>query len=409
MAMPTFLPNFIKKIRTRDLLGRFLMYGFAGLALAVPAQSQAPDQNPDSNSPVAIPPAGPVQPQPAKDVQVQPPPPGSTWDRWGIEKIPEDDNWTRHFRLGAMVGLGIKANFNTTGSLNVNRPAGVFDDGYVRKDNTGNAGGQTSFWGYDTPGQYNSAAQTLTMHNTTSFNTSAGSDSSSSSFVGIDMAYGGNLFAWGSARVGWDLGFGWLPINLADKSTKNVTSINRSTLVFDARNPFGTIPGAPYQGGPQGGPTINPTPTPASGNQILTPGPLDDPWTVTGSSTLDVSLYTVRLGPSVYWDIGEYFGFSAGVGPAVGIVNGNYNFDETVTASSVGVNVHNKGQINGTDFVYGGYVNASLMYHLVRNGDLYVGVQYMSLGNANISGGGRSAQLDLGGQIYISAGLNWPF
>jgi hypothetical protein len=49
------------------------------------------------------------------------------------------------------------------------------------------------------------------------------------------------------------------------------------------------------------------------------------------------------------------------------------------------------------------------MYHLVQNGDLYVGVQYMSLGNASISGGGRSAQLNLGGQVYISAGINWPF
>jgi carbohydrate-selective porin OprB len=59
--------------------------------------------------------------------------------------------------------------------------------------------------------------------------------------------------------------------------------------------------------------------------------------------------------------------------------------------------------------VYGGYVNASLIYHLEENGDLYLGVQYMSLGKANISGGGRQGQLNLGGQVYITAGINWPF
>jgi hypothetical protein len=33
----------------------------------------------------------------------------------------------------------------------------------------------------------------------------------------------------------------------------------------------------------------------------------------------------------------------------------------------------------------------------------------MPLGNANFSGGERQAQLDLGGQLYISAGISWPF
>jgi hypothetical protein len=65
--------------------------------------------------------------------------------------------------------------------------------------------------------------------------------------------------------------------------------------------------------------------------------------------------------------------------------------------------------VDATDVVYGGYADATLMYHLVENGDLYLGVQYMSLGNANISGGGRSAELNLGGQVYITAGINWPF
>ena len=33
----------------------------------------------------------------------------------------------------------------------------------------------------------------------------------------------------------------------------------------------------------------------------------------------------------------------------------------------------------------------------------------MPLGNASFSSGGRAAELNLGGQIYVSIGVNWPF
>ena len=117
-------------------------------------------------------------------------------------------------------------------------------------------------------------------------------------------------------------------------------------------------------------------------------------------------LYTVRLGPTVYWDLNENFGLSAGAGPAIGIVSGDYKYDEITTPGAP----HNHGQFGATDLVYGGYVNATLMYHVPNeSADIYIGAQFMSLGNANFSGGGREASLKLGGQVYISAGINWPF
>ena len=85
---------------------------------------------------------------------------------------PDTDDWTRHFRIGGMVGLNISGNFHLNGNFNVsgNNPSkGIYDDGYVRRDQTGNSGGYTGFWGYDNASQYNAAAQTLTMHATTGF------------------------------------------------------------------------------------------------------------------------------------------------------------------------------------------------------------------------------------------------
>jgi len=88
-------------------------------------------------------------------------------------------------------------------------------------------------------------------------------------------------------------------------------------------------------------------------------------------------------------------------------VDGNYNYSETITAG--GNTIRNSGKINGTDFVFGGYVNGTLLYHLQNNGDLYLGVQYMPMTDATISGGGRQGRLNLDGQLNFSIGLNWPF
>lgn len=362
---------------------------FAGFALVASAQSQVPGQNPNPNAPVVISPDTPVQPQPA----VQPQQSLDTWDRfWKIEKVSEEDDWTRHFRIGAIVGLNISANFKTKGTFTPpnNADKGIYDDGYVRTDDTGNTE-WTSYWGYDKASQL--SGSTLTMHSTTSYSPSGSSEKSGSVFPGFDMAYGGNLWNWGRTRIGWDLGFGLLPINITDKSPMSAT-VNQTVYTFDT----GTIvvPGAPYYGGPSGlGPNITNNFTSA------TPGTTNG--TITGSHSLEVMLYTVRLGPSLYWDLNQHLGLSAGAGPAVGIMSGGLKYDEVVGT------IRNKGQVDATDLVYGGYVNATLMYHAVANGDFYVGVQYMSLGNATISGGGREGRLNLGGQVYITAGINWPF
>ena len=55
------------------------------------------------------------------------------------------------------------------------------------------------------------------------------------------------------------------------------------------------------------------------------------------------------------------------------------------------------------------YVNAAILYHAEENADIYLGAQFMPMGDATISGGGRQARLKLGGQTYISAGINWQF
>jgi len=152
----------------------------------------------------------------------------------------------------------------------------------------------------------------------------------------------------------------------------------------------------------------------SAGNPITigaTPTQLaDDTISGTGTSTrnLDVMLYTVRLGPTLYWDFDEHVGLYAGAGPAVGLVSGSLGYNENITLTD-GSTARNHGEISSTGMVYGGYVNATLVYHAVEGGDFYLGAQFMPMSSATISGGGRMGKLDLGGQVYITAGINWPF
>ena len=95
-----------------------------------------------------------------------------------------NEGWTRHFRLGALVGVNIDAEFKMSGQFSVSgsQPGTpgqpgvdhIYDDGYVRVDETGNAQGLTSYWGYNNASQYDPVAQTLTFHSASSFTTTSG-------------------------------------------------------------------------------------------------------------------------------------------------------------------------------------------------------------------------------------------
>ena len=319
----------------------------------------------------------------------------------GLVRIPKDtDDWTRHFRLGGMVGMNIGATFGMKGNFGIsgnNPAAGIFSDGYIEKDSTGSTTA-TANWGYDNASQL--SGNTLTMHANTGFSATGNSASDGGPFPGLDMAYGDNLWYWKHARIGWELGFNWLPIDISSSSTF-AGQVSSSTYKFSTGGI--TVPAAPYQGSAFGyGPLIPYPNYPVNPFSSTTAA-----GTVSGTHSLNVSLYNLRLGPSFYWDITRQVGMSLGFGPAVGLVNGDYEYNEYVT--SAGITTHNAGDISGTKLVYGGYANASLMYHLVNKGDIYISAQYEPLTDATISGGGREGTLDLGGQLYFSLGLNWPF
>jgi len=295
-----------------------------------------------------------------------------------------------------LAGFNIKADFTMTGTFGIGGTTGIYDDGYVLTDSTGNAGGLTGYWGYQNANQISGTS--LLMHRATSFSVLNGNSSGDDSpYIGLDVAYGDSYWYWEHAKIGWEFGFGFLPIHIAGQAS---VSVKQTVDSYDITGVLMPPPG--YQGGyDASGETalIGSSPTSSTGGNV----------TGTTSESLDVMLYTFRLGPTLYWNLCRPIGLYVGAGPAVGIVSGDLSSSGVITLSDGTTAQYNATHSNGTGLVYGGYVNATLVYHAVDGGDFYLGAQYMPLNGMTISGNGASGHLDLSGQVYITAGINWPF
>jgi hypothetical protein len=317
---------------------------------------------------------------------------------------------TRHFRVGALVGFNFKADFSlngtfkfsqnspgTAGSGGVDR---IYDDGFVKVDANGPAGGDTWNWGYQSSTQYSNSTQRLYFHAADTYTASGNADVTSDVEAGVELTYGGHLARWGRGLVGWEFGFGYLPINIEDNRSITGVSATRITHSFDASGI--TVPDAPYNGTYTG-------PGVLIGDQAQAePGDSFTGRTLTGTRALDVTLYSFRLGPTLHWELHPQLAVAVSGGAAVGVLSGELKFNEAV-AFPDGSTAVNIGSHSSTEITYGGYLSAALMYHAEKNGDLYLGVQYMPLSSATFVGAGREAKLNLSGAVFISAGINWPF
>lgn len=316
-------------------------------------------------------------------------------------------DWTRHLRLGAQVGLNLKGDFKIGGQYAVSgtQPGAVgvsgvnhtYQDGYVKVDDTQNAGGLTSYWGYENASQVSGGQ--LLMHSTDSFSTGSSRTSADAGpQIGLDLAYGGELTLWHRTLIGWDFGFGFMPVNVKDKNVRAAT-LSQSTYAFDISG-LSSIPTDPYHGGSSGlGPLI--------GDQATFVGQSNASGFLGGTRELDYTLYQFRLGPTFYWDLGSRLALQTSLGGAMGLLSGGYRFNETLTTGTS--SVRNIGKIDNTDLVYGGYANATLLWRSGEKADLFVSAQFLTLGNSTVSGGGREATLKLGRGVFFSAGINWPF
>jgi hypothetical protein len=309
-------------------------------------------------------------------------------------------DWTKHFRIGLQLAVNVKAEFTTAGTINLSSRPGVYDDGYVLPDASGSESPTTTNWGYNSAGQVNAADNTITFHRTDSYsiNDSGSVTREDAPYIGMELAYGGPIHTWHHVFLGWEVGYSFLPIAISDK--RNLAAFISGTEAVHDYDPSVTLPPKGYKGtfnGPGAAINLN--------GAVST---VDFDGTITGPRTLDVGLHNFRFGPTIHFEFARHFAVEGSAGGVLGIVSGDYRFNETIYGSE-GTVSNIRGKFGTTDVVYGGYVNGLLLYHIEEHGDIYAGVQLTSMTDSDFSKGGRTARLDLGAAFSFLVGVNWPF
>jgi hypothetical protein len=317
-----------------------------------------------------------------------------------------EDDAPNQFGFGARLGFNIKARFSNLGGYTSGASPGpasgggldrTYDDGFVRVDGSGNRGGQTWNWGYQSAAQI-PGNDTVVMHATAA---PANLTSSAQS----DPPWGGELVykrrlaqqSWGAWGVEAAVGNG-------DLNIRDSQALTGNAAVTTDSYPLGGLipPQAPYAGSLAGpGILIGDSPT-------RTVATLAAGQAVSGWRALEGSLYNFRLGPYLTWPIGDRLSLQLGAGLGVGVVSGEFSFAETLAASGT-VLATRTGSSDRTDTLWGGYAGAQFACRLGKHVEAFVGAQFQHLQDFKIRAGAREAELGLGETVFLTAGAQIRF
>jgi hypothetical protein len=314
-----------------------------------------------------------------------------------------DENPNR-LSLGPRFGMNFKGSFHNNAPVNPGPAAGgadhIYNNGYVLLDSSGNAGGLTWNWGYQNSSQV--VGDTMQFQSIQS----AGSSGSADSNVTGDPQYGaeltyqrvlGHLPFLSSGRWGLEGAFGYTDLDLRD----NHSATGPVTVTTDAYQLNGVLPpGAGYNGSFQGpGALLGDTPTRTTAAGI---------GTLTSHQKLSGQLYSIRLGPFAEWNFTDQLSLAASVGLTLAPASVRYDFSESATLAG-GSTSSVSGHSCKTELLYGPYVSAMLRYDFNKSWGVYVGAQFQSLTDMNLSAGSRTARLDQSATVYGMLGATWKF
>lgn len=305
--------------------------------------------------------------------------------------------------IGPRLGFEIKADFSPSGlgAVDPGPPTGgavhrTYQDGYVGVDVSGNAGDQTWNWGYEHPGQVDTAAGTL------NFTASTGDrplfqDVADDPQVGAEAIYQRLLGAFGGAEWGGEIGVTWLPLDLRNTRGFSATW----TSITDAY-PLNAItpPAAPFHGSAAG-------PSPAIGS-VPTRTTLPQNVNVSGDQRIQSQMFGVRIGPMLDVPLGEPLSLQLSGGLLVNYAHTEFSHREQAA--------YPDGSVRGTasstttdDWSVGGYLRGQVIVYLSRRLGLFGAAEYQALPDLDLQTGPWAATLRMGGAVYGSGGVMIQF
>jgi hypothetical protein len=300
------------------------------------------------------------------------------------------------FSFGSRLPFNVSATFEnsvgTPAQTDPGPPVGYglarnHDDGYVRVDSDGNAGGLTWNWGYrdadQVPGDGN-----LYLHSASAGPPEASHRDADHPQLGFEFAWLREVHRTENYAWGFLLAFNYTHLTINDARPR-WASAQRLT---DAYSLGGLIPpGDPRQPGWQyqgsydvPGLLIDDTPLRRSS------APLAAGAQTAGTRRLDADAFGWRLGPWLEFPLTRRLGVSFGGGLSLAWVDSQFEFDETTHVPGA-VPTRAQGSL-----LPGVYAETRLHLTLNRQWSLYAGFEFQHLAKFSQRVGQHSATLDLG-------------
>jgi len=314
--------------------------------------------------------------------------------------------------ISYLMGINISVDYRHLGGLQLSDPGpatGVavnryYDNGYNRVDISGNAGGQTWFWGYSSP---NSAqANSMVLQSDATPDTAHSGMYQNHPQSGVELTYNRELTRGQKWRMGVEGAFGYMFLSFHDSQTVNYF-VNRTSDSFTLN---GVIPPEPpYQGTFEGpGAVIGSEP----GSRTTTS--VSGAATIMGDRRLDANIFMLRLGPYFEVPLSRKFSITLDGGLTLGYAQSTFSFEETVLISDpfYGINLNSGpryGSGSQTDFLIGGYAGANLGFAISERVRLVGGAMFQSTGRTFNDREGKSSMLDLGRSVIFSIGATYSF
>lgn len=326
----------------------------------------------------------------------------------------ERDRSRARFGVGFAPILGADVRFSGLGRFQQSNPLFPiggnqnyeYDNGFVRIDGSGNAGGSTTNWSYLSGDQYNPAGLgTLDFDLSRSLGNASVDDDQSMS-PGIElfwelemgrvpkMALGDRVPRWGFKAT----------LQYVNLSVENCDSLFSDLGRFTDSFPLnGVIPPlAPFTGSAEG-PNALLGGSPTRSESFLAKGAM-----VTGNRDFDADLFGVGLGAYLEYPVSDRFFLSAEVGVSLTLVSADYSFDSTTTIQGVGTQFQS-GSSSDTSVLPGLFIGLKAQYDFSPQWAIYSSAKYQYLEDFEISAADTKAELSLNQSAIVSVGALFRF
>jgi hypothetical protein len=303
-----------------------------------------------------------------------------------------DDTWPDVNR----VSLGYRMGFNMPIKLkNVGSPAFAnnpsvngksYADGFVGTDSTGNAGGLTTYWGYNSGSQVSAGNSALILHNSSSGTIQ--SDMDDGPYNGIELSFDHEIGRHQSWRWGIEGAFNWMDLSVHQRTTAPAGVLGADTFSLGY-----TPPSAPYTGPYNAGPY----------EPLLGTAATAVPVTV--ASSFDANFYGFRLGPYLDLPVNKHLLLTFSAGLSVTIADGSFSYVESNPMQGAA----SSASASDLDVLPGGYASAQATVKLTKAINVFAGLQFQSSEDYKITAGTKQTDMDLSQSLYFTTGLSYSF